>query len=76
MTCIVCHEGEVCPDTTSYGFERDGRMLVVTEVPADVCRHCGEAFLSDLVAGRLLAIAATVRRCEESVLIRSYASAA
>lgn len=76
MICIVCRESETRPGTTSYTFERDGRTVVVNEVPADVCPHCGEAFLSDLVAGGVLAIAAQARRAKESLLIRDYVPAA
>lgn len=76
MICVVCREGVTRLGTTSYTFERDGRTLVVNEVPADVCNHCGEAFLSDLVAGGVLAIAAQARRSRESLLIRDYVPAA
>jgi YgiT-type zinc finger domain-containing protein len=72
ITCPVCQEGTTRPGTTSYTFERDGRVLVVNEVPADVCSHCGEAWLADLVAGHVLSLAAEVRRGPESFLIREY----
>jgi len=72
ISCIVCREGRTRPETTSYTFERDGRTLVVNDVPADVCSYCGEAYLADLVAGHLLALAAEVHDSNESFLIRDY----
>jgi YgiT-type zinc finger domain-containing protein len=74
ISCIVCREGRTRPETTSYTFERDGRTLVVNDVPADVCSYCGEAYLADLVAGHLLTLAAEVRDSAEPFLIRDYAS--
>jgi YgiT-type zinc finger domain-containing protein len=72
ITCIVCREGRTRPGTTSYTFERNGHTLVVNDVPADVCSSCGEAYLADLVAGHLLALAAEARTSTESFLIREY----
>jgi YgiT-type zinc finger domain-containing protein len=72
ITCPVCREGTTRPGTTSYTFERDGRVVVVNAVPADVCSHCGEAWLADLVAGHVLSLAAEARRARESFLIREY----
>ena len=72
INCPVCREGTTRPGTTSYTFERDGRVLVVNDVPADVCSRCGEAWLADLVAGHVLSLAAEARRAGDSFLIREY----
>lgn len=71
-TCMVCHQGEIQPGTTSYVFERDGQRLVVRDVPADVCGQCGEAWLDDRVAGQVLAMAAQARRAAERVVVSHY----
>jgi YgiT-type zinc finger domain-containing protein len=72
IICPICREGTTGPGTASYTFERNGQVLVVNEVPADVCSHCGEAWLADLVAGHVLSLAAEARRADESFLIREY----
>jgi len=76
MNCIVCHQGETQPGTTTVTFHRDGRTLVVNEVPADVCENCGEAYIAEDVTAELLRIADEARQAQAIVLIRDYASLA
>ncbi len=50
MQCVICKTGETGPGTTTITFDRAKTVVVIREVPADVCRQCGEAFLSTEVA--------------------------
>jgi YgiT-type zinc finger domain-containing protein len=68
-TCFVCHEG-TC-GTTSYTFDRDDRLIVLKDVPAQVCGGCGEAWLDDLVAGAMLRLAAEADP-SDGRMVRSY----
>jgi hypothetical protein len=38
-------------------FPRDEGVLVVHEVPAEVCGYCGEAYVDEVVTEELLGIA-------------------
>jgi YgiT-type zinc finger domain-containing protein len=76
MTCIVCHHGATRPGITTVTFRREGRTLVVTDVPADVCENCGEAYISEAVTARLLEIAAEAWLAQAQVLVRDFAPAA
>lgn len=76
MNCIVCHHGDTRPGTTTVTFHRDGRTLVINEVPADVCENCGEAYIAEDVTTELLRIASEARQAHAIVLIRDYASLA
>jgi len=76
MNCIVCHHGDTRPGTTTVTFHRDGRTLVVNEVPADVCENCGEPYIAEDVTAELLRIASEARQAQAIVLIRDYASLA
>lgn len=44
---IVCRHGDTRPGTTTVAFHRDGRTLVVNEVPAEMCETCGEADVAE-----------------------------
>ena len=57
-------------------FHRDGRTLVVNEVPAEVCENCGEAYVAEEVTAEVLRIASEARHAQAIVLIRDYASLA
>jgi len=76
MKCIVCHHGETQPGSTTVTFHRRGQTIVVTEVPADVCENCGEAYVTERVTTELLEIAAQARIANAQVLVRDFAPAA
>ncbi len=76
MNCIVCRNGDTSPGTTTVTFHRDGRTLVVNEVPAGVCENCGEAYVAEDVTAELLRIAGEARQTEAIVLVRDYPSLA
>ena len=54
MICLICRQAETIDGITSVDFERGEMRLVVNHVPARVCPSCGEAYLDDEVAMRLL----------------------
>ena len=41
------------PGTTTLEIWRHDQLIVIRDVPADVCRQCGEAYLSADVSERL-----------------------
>ncbi len=76
MKCIVCHHGETQPGSTTVTFHSSGQTIVVTEVPADVCDNCGDAYVTESVTTELLEIAAQARIANAQVLVRDFAPAA
>ena len=54
MKCLICRQAETVDRLTSVTFERDEMRLVVNHVPARVCPSCGEAYVNEDVAVRLL----------------------
>ncbi len=58
MKCVECRIGETIEGTTPLTYTRAGSKLqvVVKGVPADVCGHCGEAYLSEEVAQEVFEI--------------------
>lgn len=76
MNCIVCRHGDTRPGTTTIAFYRDGRTLVVNEVPAEVCENCGEAYVAEDVTTELLRMAAEAREAQAIVLVRDYTAVA
>ena len=43
-TCPVC-KGKMAPGRTDLTLRRDRSVVVVEDIPALVCEHCGEASL-------------------------------
>lgn len=54
MICLVCRQAETVDGLTSVNFERGELRLVVNSVPARVCPSCGEAYVDEEVAVKLL----------------------
>lgn len=54
MTCLICRQTKVVGGLTSVKFERGEMHLMINNVPARVCHHCGEAYMNEEVARWLL----------------------
>lgn len=54
MNCVICRHGEPRTGTTTVTLERGSVTLVFKGVPALVCPNCGEAFVEQDTAERLL----------------------
>ncbi len=54
MICLICRQAEIVNGLTSINFERGEMTLVVNRVPARVCPSCGEAYVDEEIAVRLL----------------------
>ena len=71
MKCVICKQGETQPGVTTVTFERNGLTLVVKNVPARVCVNCGEEYVDEQVAAKLLETAEMQRRPGVLVDIRT-----
>ena len=54
MNCLICRQAETVVGLTAVHFERGEMRLVVNNVPARICPSCGEAYVNEGVAVRLL----------------------
>jgi YgiT-type zinc finger domain-containing protein len=54
MICLICRQAETVNELTTVHFERGELRLIVNKVPARVCPGCGEAYVEEDVAVRLL----------------------
>jgi YgiT-type zinc finger domain-containing protein len=54
MNCLICRQAELVDGLTSVLFERGEMRLMVEHVPARICPGCGEAYVDEDVASKLL----------------------
>ena len=54
MICLICRQVETVDGLTTVLFERGEFRMVVNSVPARVCPSCGEVYVEEDVAVRLL----------------------
>ena len=74
MKCAICRHGDTQPGTTTVTLERDALTLVVKGVPARVCDTCGEQYVNEETAARLLRTAEDAARAGVQVDVRAYAA--
>lgn len=70
MTCVLCKNGVTRPGTVTVTLERGKTVVVVRDVPADVCENCGEYYLDSAVAQEVYqrAEGAVARNAEVEIL--------
>ena len=61
MNCVICKQGETGPGLATVTLQRGESTIIFKQVPAEVCSNCGEYYLSQDIAERLLS------RAEEAV---------
>jgi YgiT-type zinc finger domain-containing protein len=75
VKCVVCKQAETRPGTATVTLERDGLTVVFKGVPAQVCPNCGEDYVEQGIADRLLKEAEQTARNGTQVEVRQFAAA-
>jgi YgiT-type zinc finger domain-containing protein len=75
MKCVVCKHGETKQGSTRVSLERGNTVLVVREVPAQVCENCGEAYVDADAFDRLQRMLDEASGAGVQVEVRQYAAA-
>lgn len=55
VKCTLCRQGETKTGETTVTLQRGQTIVLVKQVPADVCENCGEYYLAADVAESVLA---------------------
>ena len=58
MKCVICKTGETHAGRTTINLTRADTLVVIKNVPADICDNCGEYYLSEEMTGQVLKLAA------------------
>lgn len=54
MRCAICRHGDTRPGRVTVTLQRRDTIVVVKDVPAEVCDNCGEYYLSEETTEHLL----------------------
>ncbi len=70
MKCVICKHGETRPGTATVTLERGKTIVIIKDVPAEVCVNCGEYYLDEDTTDCVLSMAeeAVKRNAEIEVL--------
>ena len=75
MQCVFCGQGETEPGTATVTLAPENTIVVIRDVPAEVCTTCGEEYISKEIMGELLSIAREAVRAGVQVEVRIYKAA-
>ncbi|MDD5640639.1 MAG: type II toxin-antitoxin system MqsA family antitoxin [Syntrophales bacterium] len=74
MHCAICKHGDTEPGKVTVTLQRGETTVVFKEVPAGVCRNCGEFYLSEAVTQKLLSRAEAAVKSGAELEILRYAA--
>jgi YgiT-type zinc finger domain-containing protein len=60
MKCVLCKHGTTTPGNVTVTLERDNCIIILKDVPADICENCGEYYLSQSITKLVLSRAERV----------------
>lgn len=75
MTCVICKAGRTRKGKATVTLTRGATTLVFKGVPARVCRNCGEEYVDEAAAARLLRTAEEAARAGVQIDVREYVAA-
>lgn len=61
MQCVLCKHRTTHLGNVTVTLERDSCIVIIKDVPADICENCGEYYLSQSIT------AAVLSRAEQSI---------
>ena len=74
MKCVICKIGEMYEGAVTVTLQRDASIIIIKNVPAEVCENCGEYYLSEQVTEKVLQIAEKAVENKPEVEILQYAA--
>jgi len=74
MKCVICKTGDTHPGTTTVTLQRARTVVVIRDVPAEICEDCGEYYLDATATRRVYADAEQSALRHVEVEIQSYAA--
>jgi YgiT-type zinc finger domain-containing protein len=74
MRCVLCKLGETSPGLVTVTLQRGDTTVIIKGVPAEVCENCGEYYLQDDIAKRVLAMAEDAVKNNVEVEILRFAA--
>jgi YgiT-type zinc finger domain-containing protein len=74
MKCVICKTGETHAGNATVTLQRGPTVVVIRDVPAEICEDCGEYYLDDVTARRVYVDAEQSFLRDVEVEIQRYAA--
>jgi len=74
MQCVICRHGTTQPGLVTVTLERGATVIVIKDVPAEVCSQCGEYYLDEKTSRHVMNMAEQAVQRHAEVEILRYAA--
>jgi YgiT-type zinc finger domain-containing protein len=71
MNCFMC-KGHMFAGTVNHIVDIEGSIIIVRNVPANVCKQCGEAFFDHDVTKKLEEIVEQAKQSKAEIAVINY----
>ncbi|MCR4436474.1 MAG: type II toxin-antitoxin system MqsA family antitoxin [Clostridiales bacterium] len=71
MNCFMC-KGHVKPGAVNHIVDLEDSIIIVKNVPANVCKQCGEAFFDHDIVKKLEAIVEQAKQSKAEITVINY----
>ena len=71
MSCFIC-KGRLEDKSTTFMVEIEKSVIIIRNVPSQVCKQCGEKSYSDEVARRIEVIVNALKNTISEISVVSY----
>ena len=71
MNCFMC-KGLMKAGNVNHIVDIEGSIIIVKNVPANVCKQCGEAFFDNDVAKKLEVIVKQAKASKAEITVINY----
>jgi YgiT-type zinc finger domain-containing protein len=74
MKCQLCKNGTTEKGSVTVTLERESTVVLIKNVPADICENCGEYYLDEETTYKILSKAEVAAQNNAEVEILQYAA--
>jgi YgiT-type zinc finger domain-containing protein len=74
MNCTICKTGKTAPGRATVVLEREETVVVIRNVPAQICDDCGEYYLDSKTSEAVMELAEDAVRRGAEVEVLRYAA--
>ena len=75
MRRIACKKGVTEPGTTTMSVDKEDTVVVIRDVPAEICSTCGEEYLDAQTTKEVEKLVASAQKAGLNVAVQNFKAA-
>jgi len=75
MKCIVCKKGSTQPGTATVSIDKGATIVVIRNVPAEICSNCGEEYISADTMMKVEKLVASAQKAGLNIAVQQFQAA-